>query len=386
MNFLTDAAQGVRQKQRWTARKHRSGLIKAAGIGLSLTLAGCASLPPLRAAPCEATARPEIFLSDDGLTASMRLDVLTYNIEGLPDSLRSGRAARLREIGEILAELRRLGEAPDIVMFQEVFSGSARKAVQATGYPTLVPGPGARQRPPRSNGPKIPGRRNPRRGEIGLKLAPSGLVIATEFPLLQASAQPFGRSSCAGLDCLSNKGLAKARIYIPGLPSPIDLYTTHMNSTGASRVPEARHLAAHARQASEIGDYLAAHTSASIPVIFAGDFNMRSAPARFETFEAVHGLQLVHSFCLADRDHCDVRISWDGDAPWLDTQDLQLFASGSVLTVRPVRIESLFDGSPGSPRLSDHDALRVIYELSWPAAAPPYEGCSNTTQRLHAAG
>lgn len=127
-------------------------------------------------------------------------------------------------------------------------------------------------------------------------------------------------------------------------------------------------------------------TPPSIPVIFAGDFNMRSAPARFETFEAVHGLQLVHSFCLADRDHCDVRISWDGDAPWQDTQDLQLFPSGSVLTVRPVRIESLFDGSPDSPRLSDHDALRVVYELSWPAAAPPFEGCSNAAQRMPIAG
>jgi endonuclease/exonuclease/phosphatase family metal-dependent hydrolase len=204
----------------------------------------------------------------------------------------------------------------------------------------------------------------------------SGLVIATEFPLIAWGAQPFGRSSCAGFDCLSNKGLALARVAIPGLPAPLDLYTTHMNAMRASRVKEARHFAAHARQAREIGEYLEAQTPSWLPVIFGGDFNMRAAPARFETFEAVHGLELVHVRCLADSDLCDVRMSWDGDAPWLDTQDLQLFGSGTIISVRPVRVEAMFDGSPGSPRLSDHDGLRVVYELSWPAAASPPEPCS----------
>jgi hypothetical protein len=37
--------------------------------------------------------------------------------------------------------------------------------------------------------------------------------------------------------------------------------------------------------------------------------------------------------------------------------------------VRPVRVDTLFDGAAGGPRLSDHDALRVTYDLSWPAGA-----------------
>ena len=349
--------------------------MRAALLAGLLLLAGCVSLPEPRSASCEAAKRPPISLAEDGRTRSMRLDVLTYNIEGLPKSVRGGRPARLRELGAILADLRSRGEAPDIVMFQEVFSRSARNAVLASGYPTLAPGPGARDRRPPSNGGRLPGRSNPRKGEFGLKLASSGLVIASEFPMAARGAWPFGRSSCAGFDCLANKGLALARVTIPGLPAPLDLYTTHMNSMGASRVKEARHVAAHARQAREIGEHLDAHTPAWVPVILAGDFNMRAAPVRFRAFEAVHGLELVHTACLADPDACDVRVSWDGDAPWLDTQDLQLFASGASVRIRPVRVEAMFDGSPDSPRLSDHDGLRVVYELSWPASAEPWGPC-----------
>lgn len=357
-------------------RKHLAALTRAAALGLSVLLSGCVSLPPLRSASCDAMSGPPISISADGNTASMRLDVLTYNIEGLPGLIRTGRPAKLREIASILADLRRRAQAPDVVMFQEVFSRSARNAVLETGYPTLAPGPSVSQRQPRSSGPRIPGRQNLRRGELGLKFASSGLVIATEFPLVASGAQPFGRNSCAGIDCLSNKGVAMGRVLIPGLPVPLDLYTTHMNSTGASRVGEARHLAAHARQAVEIGDFIRERTPPWIPIIFAGDFNMRAAPARFETFEAVHEMQLVHVACLTHPDQCEVGLSWDGDAPWLDTQDLQFFASSSAIRVRPVRVEAMFDGSPGSPRLSDHDGLRVVYELSWPAAMSVREQCS----------
>jgi hypothetical protein len=44
--------------------------------------------------------------------------------------------------------------------------------------------------------------------------------------------------------------------------------------------------------------------------------------------------------------------------------------------VRPIRIDTLFDGRKDSPRLSDHDGFRVTYELTWPAAlTSPSQGC-----------
>ena len=340
-----------------------------------LLLVGCVSLPPARTIACEDAPRLEIRLSEDGRTASMELDVLTYNVEGLPKLTRSGRRDPLQEIGDHLAAMRRAGTAPQVVMLQEVFSRRARSAVLATGYPSLAPGPSAGDRRPRSADPGLPGRRNPRRGEIGFKLSSSGVLIASEFPLLAAEALPFARGSCAGIDCLANKGIAFARMAIPGVPGAVDLYTTHMNSTGASRVPERRHLAAHRKQARELGDYIAANSPPGVPVILAGDFNMRHSPGRFEHF-GIERLELVHAYCVANREHCDVRISWDGDEPWMDTQDLHLFSSGSSVRVRPIRIEAMFDGSEGSPRLSDHDALRVVYELSWSTGLPrPAPAC-----------
>ena len=63
--------------------------------------------------------------------------------------------------------------------------------------------------------------------------------------------------------------------------------------------------------------------------------------------------------------------TWKSPTPWLDTEDLQFFKAGQRVDVRPVRIDSLFDGRPDSPVLSDHTALRVIYDLCWKVSAAP---------------
>ena len=58
------------------------------------------------------------------------------------------------------------------------------------------------------------------------------------------------------------------------------------------------------------------------------------------------------------------------DAPWMDTQDLQFFWEGNPASIRPIRVEALFDGRPESPTLSDHDGFMVTYEIAWPASVP----------------
>jgi endonuclease/exonuclease/phosphatase family metal-dependent hydrolase len=332
---------------------------------LGLALSACVSLPPDRTSSCHAAKRPPVRLSEDGRTASVTLDVLTYNIEGLPNRLRPGRPAALREIGMRLADLRSRNEAPDVVMFQEAFSRAARRAVLSSGYPSIASGPSARDPQPRPHSLALPGRPNPRRGELGLKFASSGVVIASEFPIVKRARQPFARGSCAGFDCVANKGLVSARIAVPGVPVPLDLFSTHMNSTRASRVPERRHLAAHRKQSQEAMGFVAAHGDPSTPTIFGGDFNMRGSPERFAEFARWKPLTLVHRYCLDQSQTCDIRMSWDGDEPWMDTQDLQLFRSSDVVTIRPIRIKAMFDGSENEPRLSDHDGLRVLYHISW---------------------
>lgn len=334
-----------------------------------LLLGGCATLPSSRHGVCEEARRPAIAISEDGRTASMRLDVLTYNVEGLSWPARSGRAPYLKEIAARLNALRARGEAPDIILFQEVFSKAAVRTVETLDYPSMVAGPARSERRPRRDGPSLPGSRRPHRGELGFKLFTGGLVTVAEYPVVGAEAQPFPRRSCAGFDCLANKGVLSAELAVPGLPGTIMIFNTHMNSQRASRVPARRHHAAHAEQVRSMAE-LVASVPLNRPVIFGGDFNMRHSELRFDTFQALQPLELVHRRCMEENGDCDVRMSWDGDAPWMDTQDLQLFSPGDRVSIRPVRVEAMFDDGPSGPRLSDHDGFRVLYELSWPVGAP----------------
>jgi len=299
---------------------------------------------------------------EPGRRVSVTLDVLTYNIEGVPR--RRGRARALAEIGLRLDAMRRAGEGPDVVLVQEAFSRTAVDAIAAAGYPNLVRGPSRTQR---RQLPSEGGRRsnNWRKGELGLKIVGAGLIIASLHPIEAGAAEPFSRRACAGFDCLANKGVLFARLRVPGVPDPIDLFNTHMNAQTASGVSPRRHNPVHEAQVLESANFIGEQHQPGNPIILGGDFNMRGSEARFDAFRAAKPLTVVHQFCVEQPTICDVRASWDGDAPWLDTQDLQLFRSGERVSVRPVRVETLFDGDPDSPKLSDHDAFRVVYALSW---------------------
>lgn len=330
-------------------------------------MAGCASLPESCTATCPQTAPPRIGLCGDGATRRMQLDVLTYNVEGLSWPARSGRAPFLRQIGENLRALREAGNGPDIVLFQEMFSRSASGAAIDAGYPALAAGPSRTQRHTLARGGVVPGARSWKKGEIGMHFATGGLAIMSRYPIVAEVSEPFSKKSCAGFDCLSNKGMLYARIAIPGLPDPIELFGTHMNSQRSSKANVERRNAAHGAQANELREFVEEVGNDRYPAILAGDFNMRGSDERFGNFRPAPRLALVHRFCL-EQGGCDIRLSWDGDAPWMDTQDLQFFSSGSSVTIRPIRVEAMFDGRPDSPLLSDHDGFRVVYELSWPAA------------------
>jgi endonuclease/exonuclease/phosphatase family metal-dependent hydrolase len=336
----------------------------------AMLLGGCATMPAERSADCTEAPRPPISVSADGRTASARLDVLTYNIEGLSWPARTGRAESLRAIGARLAELRAAGEAPDVVLFQEVFNGASVRTVETLPYASIAAGPARSESRVRRPGRSLPGPRRPFRGELGLKLQTAGLAIATDFPIVAINSAPFPRRSCAGFDCLANKGVLHMEIEIPGVPGTVHLFNTHMNSQGSSRVPARRYHAAHEQQTRFIASFIHDIAGLEAPLILGGDFNMRRSELRFGAFDQTQPLMLVHRVCTEAPESCDVRMSWDGDEPWMDTQDLQLFWRGESVDVRPVRVEAMFDGGPSGPRLSDHDGFRVAYELSWPAGLP----------------
>jgi endonuclease/exonuclease/phosphatase family metal-dependent hydrolase len=343
-----------------------------ATIGFLISSAGCATLPAPLLKSCAATSEGAIFVSADGTHASTTFDVLTYNIEGLGWPARGRRGGALAKINATFKEMQLKGDAPDIVMVQEMFSGAAVGAVTNLGYPNLVSGPSRTQGKTLPSADSMPGPYKWNKGELGIHLVGSGLAILSRYPIIETRAEPFGKHRCAGLDCLSNKGMLFARIAIPGVPGTVNLFNTHLNSQAASGVSPQRHTRAHRLQVQELGAFISASAHQDIPTILGGDFNMRGSSIRFERFRSVFKrLRIVHEWCTANPLPCDTRMSWDGDAPWMDTQDLQLFESGSVVRIEPIRAEAMFDGSAGSPRLSDHDGFRVTYRVSWPTRLLP---------------
>jgi endonuclease/exonuclease/phosphatase family metal-dependent hydrolase len=305
--------------------------------------------------------------SNDGREARTTLQVLTFNIEGLAWPARRGRASQLGRIGAALAKLNARGEGPDVILVQEMFSSAAVHAMTRAGYPYQAWGPSRTQRRRLPVDRKMPGPVRIGKGETGFHLVGSGLAVLSRFPIIFSRSEPFGTRHCAGFDCLSNKGVQHVRIAVPGVPQPIDVYNAHLNSRGASKVPFERSGAAHALQVEDVARFLDLNGNRSRPVILGGDFNMRGDAQRFARFDAaLSPITMVQRFCMLPANNCEVRMSWDGDAPWMDTEDLQLFRDGSKLALRPTRVEAMFEGLANLPQLSDHDGFLVTYRLAWP--------------------
>lgn len=350
------------------ALRGENGYLAGLAALASLLLAGCASFPDDRIIAHSALT-PEIRHDPESGEYFTLISVLSYNVEGLPWPARNSRASRLREIGRQLAEMRAQGTAPDVVLLQEVFTTQAAQIGVIAGYQNRIRGPSRRADRPRANGdeadPGLAGSRKRLKGEGLGRLFSSGLYMLTDFAVREAGGQAFPRRACAGFDCLANKGLQHARLGIPGVPQAIDLFNTHLNSASASRVSPRRSLLAHQQQIAETIRFLGAARDPDNPLIFGGDFNMRHSDARLERFAQTFPYTLVHRHCARTAGACEVGLSWDGDEPWRDTQDLQGFDDGLV-RVRPVSVEAMFDLPWRGRPLSDHDGLLVVYRLSWP--------------------
>jgi endonuclease/exonuclease/phosphatase family metal-dependent hydrolase len=340
-------------------------------VAIPAAAAGCASMPADRVQSC-ATKRPQIEIDAPSGRSSTTLSVLIYNVEGLPWPARRNRTPQLREITRQLGWLRRRGLAPDIVLLQEAFTFEAASIGRRVGYPNYVGGPQARDKAPRSS-PRTPAdfvrQRSFWKGERFPKQLSGGIYLLSDYPVTALYKRPFKRYECAGYDCLANKGVMLARISIPGVPTPIDIFNTHMNSQGSSGVPRSRSLAAHRLQTDESADFIQATRERRNAFIFGGDFNMRGSLARFSHFRFRKPYDIVRHYCSVVVADCDIRMSWDGDAPWLDTQDLQGFDDGEVVKVRPIRVEAMFDAPWNGRPLADHDGYLVSYRLTWPSLA-----------------
>ncbi|WP_411816758.1 endonuclease/exonuclease/phosphatase family protein [Hyphococcus sp. DH-69] len=312
------------------------------------------------------TKSPRIKIDAARGTASMDFSVMTYNVAGLPWPIRRGRPAALKEIARDMVALHAAERAPDVIVLQEAFT-PASEAVGAP-YAHKISGPSAKDVTaldlPRIDQGFVRARRFLKGERIG-KVLSSGLFIFSDYPVIAAHMTPFQENSCAGYDCLANKGAMIAVIEIPGAPAPIQILNTHLNSNGASGVSAARALAAHRQQVDEMGALMAQSLNPNWPIIYAGDFNTRHSEDRFGHNAKTLPGKLVAQYCLEPQSACDARMPWTGDAPWLDTQDLQGFAGVPQIDIRPIRAEKMFEKPRNGKMLSDHDAYMVTYRLTW---------------------
>ncbi len=296
---------------------------------------------------------------------SAEISVLTYNVRGLPWPIAQGRAEALRKIGQELAALRAEGRQPDVVLIQEGFREEIGGLVRASGYRSWAQGPSRGERPTEPPGP-AQGR--PALGEGWGKLTNGGLHVLSDAPITEVLNLAY--SSCAGLDCLANKGAMLVRLAFPDIPVEVDVVNTHLNSRRAARAPAQRTLLAHNLQTEQLYAFIDRNRTSDAPLLIGGDFNVRNAPERYYHKAASRPFAVVSEFCSRIETDCGQDEATAEQPAWLRSQDLQAFGDGGAVEVRPVSAQAVFTKAERL-RLSDHDGYLVRYRLTWaPTAAP----------------
>lgn len=295
------------------------------------SLIALTAAPVAHAAPTSATAPP----------ANVReLKVLTYNIKGLPVLTNLD---RLKRIGEILAERRRLGDEPDVVVLQEAFVRKSQRVRDRAGYPYAIQGP--------TGG--------------GLFANGSGLEVLSNHPIVARHERRL--NDCAFPECLVSKAVVGVTLGVPGLPGPVDVFTTHLQA-------DTRNDRVRRNQIDDITVFLDRIRFGRAPAIFAGDFNFKPRHESYRKFLREMPFADAGFECLAALETCEVVIGvhgqTDGYDVWKTTNDRQFYyqPADSPLRIEPIRVIRNFTeparGGEGG-FLSDHWGYEVHYRIHW---------------------
>lgn len=294
-------------------------------------------------------------------TAQADLTVLTYNVGALPWPVAQGRDQAARKIAARLADLRRAGDHPTIVVLQEAFTPEAKAIGDRAGYPYQVHGPSLRDSPGDPAGEWY-------RGETGGSALDSGLVILSDLPVTQVDRAAFPAGACSGYDCLAAKGVLLVAVAVPGR-GEVAIATTHLNSRKASGAPYERTHEAYRRQTAFLSRFLAAHRPPSRPLIVAGDFNRGQRPVRIAALDGAliqldpagprEGLRAVMA-----RDPDGFGLS--KDAAWIrrKARDMQFLFDGGHMRIEAQAADIPFGTEADGSTLSDHLGFTVRYRLS----------------------
>ncbi len=323
-------------------------------------------------APHARPAMPAAILPLDAGPAAPGLSVMTYNVEGLPWPVRSGRQPAFDAIARRLRALRNEGRQPHIVVLQEAFSDGARAIGHAAGYRYIVDGPSVGDAPvvaPTDTEARFADAGRWRKGEGEGKWVGSGLQILSDYPVLSTARAAFPAFACAGFDCLANKGVVAATIAVPGRLSPVAIVDLHLNSRRASGVDDARSLVAYRMQIDRVRDFLARAVPATMPLIVSGDFNIGGSIERRTYAQSQlsrlsgDGTRLADALtrCAADRQDCPDGLSGEARRSLAHGKDWEFFRSGGSRALEVNRIAVPFGHAADGSMLSDHIGYTAYY-------------------------
>lgn len=290
------------------------------------------------------------------------LRVLSYNINGLPAPIKKGKEPHYARIADVLNERRANGTQPHIVLIQEAFDGKSDIVAETTGYKYVLKGPGRKDESKRGDAHWV---QKTRKAYASFsdpqKFMGSGLLILSDYPIIDARHKAFNSDECAGFDCMSNKSILLARIEIPGLGRPLDIINSHFNSRSAAKAPKKAVFKAHSRQTNTLKWFLD-KTHTGNPIIVAGDFNTKEE-RRYSYFTEIIGFKDAGVECLDAIGRCAVGEGTRVEELLFKTNDKHFYADGDGVQVQPRRMERNFDEMLNGKPLSDHLGYEVVYSL-----------------------
>jgi len=290
------------------------------------------------------------------------LKVLSYNIQALPSPIKKGIKPLLTRIAEMLRERRMKGSQPHIVLLQEAFDSKSNIIAETAGYKYVLMGPGPKTKAKRGQAHWV---QKTRKAYVSFtdpqKFIGSGLVILSDYPIIEAHHKSFNSDECAGFDCLANKAIQFARIQVPGLSQPVDIVNSHFNSHKAAGAPMGTTYKIYYKQTDKLKWFLE-KVDGGNPLIVAGDFNTKQ-PKRYDYFYKTIGLTDAGTVCVSDINICHVSENTKQDMVLFNTNDKHFYGSTDEIAIYPKRVERNFDEKLNGRELSDHLGYEVHYIL-----------------------
>lgn len=280
-----------------------------------------------------------VFTSGAGWASSSfplsRLRIMTFNVFGVPLPFQD--PSRFADSGRALRA--RFEAGLDVVLLQEMFHPETARLIEAAGFPYAL---------------RETGRLSGARG--------SGLVILSRYPIQRIQSQWFSR--CVSWDCLAAKAVQLAKVQVG--PHEVYLANTHLNSNlvgDPSSDPESPS-DVRIQQLQEIREFLWDQVPSHAPLVFGGDFNLRSIDFEYSLLLDGIGLRSSLVDCLElGTSRCQAEANLPQVAR--DTIDHVLYRSGRSPRIEliPTGFRRYFWETVHGRRLSDHLAIEMSFDL-----------------------